>query len=90
MQYLIVFCANKGVPVRYVTRQNNPNQISVLCDEYGLDIRRLAYRKWVLAGEWFGDVYVDYIADRINEHKNPPGSVRANDIFTDWTQRPHM
>jgi hypothetical protein len=37
-----------------------------LRDYYGLDIRRLRYGQYVLAGEWFGKVYVDYIAEHLN------------------------
>lgn len=51
-----------------------------LRDYYGLDIRCIKPRggnrwgkkpkpsEWVLAGEWFGRTYVDYIADRIAKH----------------------
>jgi len=48
--------------------------ITYLIDFYGLDIRKLEDRqhkgrrggsscaKWILAGEWFGSEYVDYIS----------------------------
>lgn len=39
--------------------------IEHLNNTYGLDIRYLYNGKWVLAGEWFGTEYVDYIARRI-------------------------
>lgn len=38
--------------------------LSQLRDFYGLDIRNLGYRRWILAGEWFGATYVDYVAER--------------------------
>ena len=41
--------------------------IGRLRDFYGLDIRSLGRNGWVLAGEWVGRVYVDYIAERISE-----------------------
>lgn len=64
--------ANKGIPIEeHLTRfggaDGNGQEIEQLRNFYGLDIRRLAYGRWVLAGEWFGRVYHDYIADRINE-----------------------
>ena len=68
--------ARKGLPVELAgnpIRRNN--HIRLLTDFYGLDIR-LVQRSdkrvarpplHVLAGEWFGRVYVDYIAERIEE-----------------------
>ena len=57
------------------------NQLRHLTDFYGLDIRLVRQGSsrvgrlstYVLAGEWFGRVYVDYIA----EHLTPPASERA-------------
>lgn len=43
----------------------NHHQIYMLVDFYGLDIRNMGYGKWNLCGEWFGTVYVDYLADQI-------------------------
>jgi hypothetical protein len=61
-----LFMANKGVPIdRPLSGKRNPRLIHDLRDYYGLDIRCLGYRRWVLAGEWFGPVYIDYIADKI-------------------------
>jgi hypothetical protein len=34
-----------------------------LNDSYGLDIRK-GYGKWLLAGEWFGKVYIDYVVEQ--------------------------
>ena len=58
-----MFMSNKGIPITYTA--NEPAKIEALRDYYGLDIRCLGCRRWVLAGEWFGPVYIDYIADEI-------------------------
>ncbi|WP_458756651.1 hypothetical protein ACSVBT_12790 [Afipia sp. TerB] len=72
-----LFYANKGRPVEFQTSDcGDPNIIGKLIDFYGLDIRlirngssRVGRRsQWILAGEWFGLTYVDYIAD----HLTPP------------------
>jgi hypothetical protein len=34
-----------------------------LMNSYGLDIRK-GYGKWLLAGEWFGKVYIDYVVEQ--------------------------
>jgi hypothetical protein len=34
-----------------------------LINGYGLDIRK-SYGKWLLAGEWFGKVYIDYVVEK--------------------------
>jgi hypothetical protein len=39
--------------------------LSDLQDYYGLDIRRISRGKWVLAGEWFGLTYLDYIQEHL-------------------------
>lgn len=68
-----VLQASKGIPVEIVAdRSTGPNFIC-LTNIYGLDIRLLQRgnkrtgrpTKVVLAGEWFGRVYVDYIAAHI-------------------------
>lgn len=64
------FMANKGVPVEMTIAAmlgspNKGGEVDQLRDFYGLDIRKLGYGRWVLAGEWFGKTYVDYIAERI-------------------------
>ena len=74
-----VFTNNKGVPIHGCAAEifggpHSRRAISDLRDYYGLDIRCVdrgggrARRgaKWVLAGEWFGRVYVDYIAERLS------------------------
>jgi hypothetical protein len=68
------FYARKGSPVdlaasRLTGSRDDGGRIAALRDFYGLDIRRLGpgYKHWVLAGEWFGRHYVDYIAGRLTE-----------------------
>jgi hypothetical protein len=34
-----------------------------LINRYGLDIRK-GHGKWLLAGEWFGKVYIDYVVEQ--------------------------
>lgn len=58
-----LFMANKGLPVQY--KANTNSNLFQLVNFYGLDIRRIRNGRWVLAGEWFGPTYVDYIADRL-------------------------
>jgi len=65
--------ANKGIPLDVPltmfegtrARGQAAAIIEALRNIYGLDIRKLGVRRWVLAGEWFGKVYVDYIAEKI-------------------------
>jgi hypothetical protein len=61
------FKANEGVPLKLTISRNDRAKITALQDVYGLDIRCVRYGTWVLAGEWFGSRYVDYIAQRITE-----------------------
>jgi hypothetical protein len=61
-----LFQANKGVPIDFKTKRNT-RVVADLVDFYGLDIRRIRNGVWVLAGEWFGKVYVDYIAQNIEK-----------------------
>jgi len=44
--------------------------IETLRNCYGLDIRRLHNRRWVLAGEWDGRVYIDHIAARLQQTRH--------------------
>lgn len=65
--YDILF-ANIGKPVDIgVVRGDDSQRIAALENYYGLDIRALRrkgeHALYVLAGEWFGKIYVDYIAD---------------------------
>lgn len=58
-----LFQANKGRVINFT--QPSGNITDNLTDYYGLDLRCVGYGKWILAGEWFGKIYVDYIAERI-------------------------
>lgn len=61
---------NAGKPVDLVYTRSDGRRMQALSDFYGLDIRIAQYaskfrgRKLlhILAGEWFGKVYVDYLA----------------------------
>lgn len=67
-----LFQSRKGLPVEFYQRRYGA-EIRQLTDFYGFDIRRLQSGNsqtgraslYVLAGEWFGKVYIDYIAERI-------------------------
>jgi len=70
-----LFQANKGVPIEF-TIPRNRRVVDSLIDFYGLDIRCLhrgrrhcGKSRWVLAGEWFGSVYVDYVAAHVCSSK---------------------
>lgn len=54
-----LFLQNRGVPISYVSDSNVVRQLT---DHYGMDLRCIEPGKWVLAGEWMGKNYVDYIA----------------------------
>lgn len=60
-----LFQANKGRVISFSFGRNQ-KILKNLIDFYGLDIRNIGQCKWVLAGEWFGKVYVDYITQRMN------------------------
>lgn len=60
-----LFYLNKGLPVEFFHSGKDNSSLIKLIDFYGLDIRCISRGKWVLAGEWFGKVYVDYIAEHI-------------------------
>ena len=75
------FMEHKGLPFQRNLCPKDHRRIADLKDFYGLDIRMLKSGSgnrwegssvpgtWVLAGEWFGKTYVDYIADRIAKHE---------------------
>lgn len=42
------------------------NTLQRLQNDYGLDIRKIKRGSWVLAGEWNGSIYIDYIAQIVN------------------------
>lgn len=67
-----LFQANKGKVIEFQPSLiGDPRIVAQLQDFYGLDIRRVRngssrvgrISTWVLAGEWFGRVYVDYVAE---------------------------
>ena len=60
-----LFQANRGVPIGFASHSHSNKQVAQLTDFYGLDLRRLSYGKWVLAGEWIDGKYIDYIAEHI-------------------------
>lgn len=67
-----ILITSKGIPVevalcRFEGRNGTHTMVESLRSFYGLDIRKIEPGKWVLAGEWFGKTYCDYIADRIAE-----------------------
>lgn len=78
------FMTNKGLPIEMNFSEEAGRTcrryLHDLRDYYGLDIRCLKRRggnrcgktpnpsEWVLAGEWFGRTYVDYIAERLAKH----------------------
>lgn len=55
--------ANHGLPVTI----RDPYGVikAQLQDIYGLDIRNCGQHRYLLAGEWFGRVYIDYVAERL-------------------------
>lgn len=68
-----LFMANKGVPIVWDRKPKYGRVLPDLVDYFGLDIRCIQKgnsrtcrpSKYVLAGEWFGKVYVDYIAEHL-------------------------
>lgn len=71
-----LFQANKGVPISDsvygVIGRHSTRAIADLTDYYGLDLRNLGsdrHPRWTLVGEWFGRVYVDYVAERLKERE---------------------
>jgi hypothetical protein len=74
-----LFMTHKGTPVSY-SRAHRPEIIDRLTDNWGLDIRRVGKGRYLLAGEWFGREYVDYVAARFHalEHApSPPDFARS-------------
>lgn len=62
-----VFTSNRGVPIRMKISGPVSRRIDDLRDYYGLDIRSVPDRHHkCLVGEWIGDKYVDYVAEKIS------------------------
>jgi hypothetical protein len=61
--------AYKGRPVFIadLLKGNRGRTLGDLRDYYGCDIRRVNYRHHLLAGEWFGSEYVDYVNAAIDD-----------------------
>ena len=55
-----MFLKHRGHVVPFAVHRGDGEKIRYLRDFYGLDIRHVSYGRWLLAGEWFGRVYVDY------------------------------
>ena len=56
-----LFMSRKGQIVEF-SHDAQGRRLEDLRDYYGLDIRRVSRGKWVLAGEWFGRTYLDYVS----------------------------
>ena len=64
---------NKAQPVELTGGKALGPELVRLQDYYGLDIRHVGKHKWLLAGEWFGSVYVDYVAERFAQLEKEQG-----------------
>lgn len=64
-----LFYRNKGKVITHVFTSQSYGALNQLRDFYGLDIRKIAQRKWCLVGEWFGKDYIDYL---VNKTDNQP------------------
>jgi hypothetical protein len=60
-----LFHTNKGQVIDFAASTGNGRPMADLIEYYGLDIRRVARGRWVLAGEWFGRVYLDYVSEHL-------------------------
>ncbi len=71
-----LFYANRGRVIEWKYNCKAAGRtIDDLRDYYGMDIRRIRNSRWILAGEWFGRVYIDYVAERIEAGKNSVDSI---------------
>ena len=82
-----------GLPTRLDGVSKVRSAIENLRTSYGLDIRAIRHggaggTQWVLAGEWFGTRYVDYVAQRLEgpvAKKNRPRRNFSNGaLWSDW------
>lgn len=66
-----LFYAHKGelILISAASNGGSDTRLSQLIDVYGLDIRNIKAGCWILAGEWFGRKYVDYIAQKMEQKK---------------------
>lgn len=65
-----LFMQNKGVPVYFSSTSGNYRALEDLRNYYGLDIVHLRQGVWLLAGEWFGKDYHDYLEEVIMREEN--------------------
>ena len=80
-----VFMEHKGVPLQINLKAEYgaaaTSMVTQLQNFYGLDIfckrggRGVHHATYLLAGEWFGATYVDYVANRIQKAERNPGSM---------------
>jgi hypothetical protein len=59
-----LFRSNAGRPIDFKIQYYPVSSLYQLIDIYGLDIRRIRNGRWMLAGEWFGRLYVDHTAPK--------------------------
>lgn len=57
------FMANRGKVIDWYHPRSRHSAIDYLINYYGLDLRCVAPKKWILAGEWIQGRYVDYAPD---------------------------
>ena len=72
---------NKGkhtLKPKYIPTRDWGNATRDLRDFYGLDIR-----KGILVGEWFGRVYVDYLAQELEKESGGSGRTRPTHYRSD-------
>lgn len=73
-----IFKANEGVPIKIKAMYYGYRSTEQLGMFYGLDLicldRGRMNTTWVLAGEWFGSKYVDYIARRLESKTGNHGT----------------
>ena len=65
-----LFRANPGKPVHLYEIAGYPRSgtiITQLTDFYGLDIKQVKRGYYMLIGEWFGSIYMDYLANMIDK-----------------------
>jgi hypothetical protein len=55
-----LFQANKGQAVFFNRSRQDCRRFNDLTDYYGLEIQQVRRGQWILAGEWFGNDFVDY------------------------------
>jgi hypothetical protein len=76
-----VLKANRGNPVQILKRPGDTRPHSYLATAlsqlenfYGCDIKKVAPRKYMLVGEWFGSYYADYMSEVAKEREYEQGS----------------